>query len=117
MREDTFKQYGRECCKCKKKKNLHVHHKTYERLGKEHLNDLMVLCKDCHSKEHYIIENKNFFNKREKQVKREIIKTPLQLEMERRMKDKKYAKEVRQKLKSKPTLSTQEQLNKKYGLI
>jgi hypothetical protein len=31
------------------KTELNVHHRTYERRGNEHLNDLIVLCKDCHS--------------------------------------------------------------------
>jgi len=31
---------------------LHVHHKTYERLGDELPEDLTVLCKKCHEKEH-----------------------------------------------------------------
>jgi hypothetical protein len=32
--------------------DLHVHHKTYERRGEELSEDLIVLCKDCHAKEH-----------------------------------------------------------------
>jgi hypothetical protein len=31
---------------------LHVHHLTYERLGKELPDDLQVLCSDCHRYEH-----------------------------------------------------------------
>lgn len=31
---------------------LHVHHSTYERLGFEKDNDLITLCKNCHSKFH-----------------------------------------------------------------
>lgn len=31
---------------------LHVHHRTYERLGQEYARDLIVLCKQCHSKFH-----------------------------------------------------------------
>lgn len=31
---------------------LHVHHSTYERLGCEAGNDLITLCKNCHSKFH-----------------------------------------------------------------
>jgi 5-methylcytosine-specific restriction endonuclease McrA len=30
-------------------KPLHVHHRTYARLGNEKLTDLTVLCKDCHT--------------------------------------------------------------------
>lgn len=31
---------------------LHVHHRTYERIGRERDGDLIVLCKDCHSHFH-----------------------------------------------------------------
>lgn len=46
------------CCElCGAKGILHVHHKTYERHGREHMKsiankDLVVLCKDCHEKFH-----------------------------------------------------------------
>jgi hypothetical protein len=33
---------------CNKKHNLQVHHKTYIRLTKERMEDLIVLCEDCH---------------------------------------------------------------------
>lgn len=31
---------------------LHAHHKTYERLGNEHPDDLEALCQACHSEHH-----------------------------------------------------------------
>lgn len=31
---------------------LHVHHRTYDRLGAELPADLVVLCEDCHDKHH-----------------------------------------------------------------
>ena len=31
---------------------LHVHHLTYERLGKELLSDLTIICQPCHDKLH-----------------------------------------------------------------
>jgi hypothetical protein len=31
---------------------LHVHHRTYERLGEEYLKDLIVLCEECHRRFH-----------------------------------------------------------------
>ena len=38
------------CQICNNKKcQLDVHHKTYERRGEEKYNDLIVLCRDCHS--------------------------------------------------------------------
>lgn len=53
----TFANYT--CSKCGKQYHpirLAVHHKTYEHLGSElnHMDDLVVLCKDCHMKIHGI---------------------------------------------------------------
>ena len=31
---------------------LEVHHLTYERFGREHMDDLLTLCRRCHSTEH-----------------------------------------------------------------
>ena len=33
-------------------RTLDVHHLTYERLGDENFDDLIVLCRNCHEKEH-----------------------------------------------------------------
>ena len=33
---------------------LDIHHLTYERIGRERLSDLKVLCRDCHEKAHGI---------------------------------------------------------------
>ena len=46
-----------KCALCGNNKNLATHHKTYDRHGREHeytviKEDLIVLCKDCHSKFH-----------------------------------------------------------------
>lgn len=46
-----------KCALCGSKKDLATHHKSYERHGYEHERnvieeDLIVLCKDCHSKFH-----------------------------------------------------------------
>jgi 5-methylcytosine-specific restriction endonuclease McrA len=44
------------CQLCGSKENLNVHHKTYEHKGTEinHLEDLIVLCQNCHSKFHEV---------------------------------------------------------------
>lgn len=47
MRMDGF-----QCAICGTAKNLAVHHITYERLGREEMDDLITLCKNCHSKVH-----------------------------------------------------------------
>ena len=41
-----------KCEKCKSSKNLEVHHLHYKTLFKEKPRDLLLLCRDCHSKEH-----------------------------------------------------------------
>jgi hypothetical protein len=44
---------GGRCQKCGKKHHkLNVHHVHYLTLGKERLEDLLVLCPKCHAKEH-----------------------------------------------------------------
>ena len=55
----AYKKYKEnyKCALCGNNKNLATHHKTYDRHGREHeyivfKEDLIVLCKDCHSKFH-----------------------------------------------------------------
>jgi hypothetical protein len=40
------------CSRCGEKRHLEVHHKTYERLGREYDQDLEVLCETCHERHH-----------------------------------------------------------------
>lgn len=40
--------WRRRCCLCYATDNLDVHHRNYKRLGKELLNDCVVLCRECH---------------------------------------------------------------------
>lgn len=46
LKRDCF-----QCVICKSKKDLRLHHLTYERVGNENLEDLQTLCKDCHDRE------------------------------------------------------------------
>ncbi len=43
---------GYRCQVCNGQGVLDVHHRTYERRGRERLSDLTVLCRDCHSGHH-----------------------------------------------------------------
>lgn len=43
------------CRVCNSSNRLNVHHRTYERLGKEYLNDLTTLCEDCHMLFHGVV--------------------------------------------------------------
>jgi len=51
------------CKKCNCKKIVYLHHKTYERFGKEELDDLECLCNECHKQVHREkqVEYKNFY--------------------------------------------------------
>ncbi|AXH68949.1 HNH endonuclease [Streptomyces phage SparkleGoddess] len=44
--------YGKKCQACGSRKNLHVHHNTYERFGREVLRDLTGVCQPCHREIH-----------------------------------------------------------------
>ena len=44
--------YFNECAVCGTNKNLDVHHKRYDNIFNEPLNDLVVLCRQHHSKFH-----------------------------------------------------------------
>ena len=41
-----------KCEICKRTTQLQVHHKHYGTLGEEDLDDVRILCKDCHAFEH-----------------------------------------------------------------
>jgi hypothetical protein len=51
-RERAFSHYGTACCLCGYTSHLEVHHRNYSRLGAEHLEDLIVLCRRCHGRHH-----------------------------------------------------------------
>ena len=56
-RNEILELKGNECCICHSKENLQVHHLYYEKNKKpwEYPDDaLVVLCKDCHEKQHDI---------------------------------------------------------------
>ena len=52
-RKKKLREAGYRCQLCSKEGvKLHVHHNTYERIGDEDINDLIVLCESCHKKFH-----------------------------------------------------------------
>lgn len=52
-RKAAMRRAGHVCQECgASDRNLHVHHLSYERIGREHPNDLAVLCNSCHKKMH-----------------------------------------------------------------
>ena len=52
-----FETHERKCRACGSRKRIHLHHKTYRRLGEERDADLVPLCHSCHTTLH--IRQKN----------------------------------------------------------
>lgn len=53
VRKKALRRAGGRCQLCNKNGTvLDVHHRTYERRGQEYAADVIVLCRDCHSKFH-----------------------------------------------------------------
>lgn len=44
--------WGNRCAICNSNKNIEVHHRCYDRIGYEQLNDLIALCNHCHTTHH-----------------------------------------------------------------
>lgn len=53
-----------KCKICSSTENLHLHHKSYKRLGKERKGDLCFLCADCHAVVHELCNHTglNWYN-------------------------------------------------------
>ena len=51
-RQKALENAEYQCWECGSKDRLHVHHLTYENIGGELPEDLMVLCASCHAKIH-----------------------------------------------------------------
>ncbi len=51
-RQRVLQFWDYKCATCSSPLDLHVHHRTYQRVGDEAFNDLIVLCENCHAKFH-----------------------------------------------------------------
>lgn len=51
-----YSKYPYKCIKCGWKKNIQLHHLTYERIGNERLTDLQALCVRCHREAHGLVK-------------------------------------------------------------
>ncbi len=58
MRETALIQAGRKCERCGAIESLQVHHLTYEHLGDELPEELLVVCPPCHEKEDRLREER-----------------------------------------------------------
>jgi 5-methylcytosine-specific restriction endonuclease McrA len=52
LRNAVLSRDNNQCVYCESDCNLHVHHLTYDRQGREYLSDLITLCATCHSEVH-----------------------------------------------------------------
>jgi predicted lactoylglutathione lyase len=54
---------GLRCVLCNSGSDLDAHHRTYANLGRErqHLSDLITLCRQCHSNHHMMMQEKRMF--------------------------------------------------------
>lgn len=57
-REERIRAVGGRCQLCNQAGELHVHHRTYARVGREFDSDLTVLCARCHEKYHDILPSR-----------------------------------------------------------
>lgn len=57
LRAAKLAEVGERCESCGIRGIVQIHHVTYERLRREELSDLQVLCRDCHNDAHgYLTE-------------------------------------------------------------
>lgn len=71
LRMSIYAKRGRKCEKCGQDKGeIHAHHLTYERFTKELEEDIMLLCRPCHEKEHGRKFNNSAKPKKDKRPKR-----------------------------------------------
>lgn len=58
LKIDIYEARGRKCEQCGNTRQLHIHHLTYKNIYNEEPEDLIILCKPCHEKEHNIKSKK-----------------------------------------------------------
>ena len=63
-RQRVLSRDGHECQVCTAAERLEVHHKTYDNLFHEPLDDLITLCHDCHEAVTISIRERFQFGKR-----------------------------------------------------
>lgn len=56
VKKAAYGRYGHTCFNCESKRRIHVHHLNYSRRGHENMEDLMLLCEECHQLVHETID-------------------------------------------------------------
>lgn len=69
-----LKSVGNKCQCCGSIYRLQIHHKTYKRLFKEPLSDLVVLCPTCHRITHGLLSEEEIQQKADQMMLQEIDK-------------------------------------------
>ena len=64
---------GYECRYCRNMTTLEVHHKSYELLGNEPLEDLLTLCRKCHVNLHQLMKENALEHVRDRPLTDELI--------------------------------------------
>jgi hypothetical protein len=54
LKLNTIIARGMRCERCASLKDIDLHHLTYQRLGRELPQDVLLLCRMCHTKEHLV---------------------------------------------------------------
>jgi len=88
----------KQCAVCKVKKRLVVHHKTYETLGCECDEDLVILCRDHHEELHKLARKVGFDNA----LAMLEFNREQEIERNRKQYSKKLKKKMSGKTKKKP---------------
>lgn len=52
IKSKVLERDNNRCNKCESTDKLHIHHKNYDSIFNESLDDLITLCKVCHYKHH-----------------------------------------------------------------
>jgi ribosomal protein L37AE/L43A len=52
LKAQALERDNHQCVECGSPYTLDLHHITYVRLGNEHLSDVAILCRECHSQKH-----------------------------------------------------------------
>ena len=60
VRKRYAKNYPMRCYVCGSTKRVQLHHKTYKRLGRERMSDLLWLCEECHMLVHAVVGKGRF---------------------------------------------------------
>jgi len=103
QREKVIRRFKGRCATCGKKfiKNLHIHHRTYyyDYGTEQELNNLTLLCKDCHDlfhEFHEYCQETHFFIRIGTRKKTEKKTNIIETNYDRRKKIKKLQKEINQ---------------------